>query len=125
MIELKVTSKMPSQIAFMHLFCYAYIPQGSYRFLFLSSLLYQSHANKQLHSVQPPFLVGEEVMSLFKKGRLDRISVFRGGLLRKKVLIFFRGVVDFTKKKNKLKSETFNDKKVYKQKCFSLSVLRI
>ena len=42
------------------------------------------------------------------EGELHKISVFRGGL-------------QFLHKKIKLKSEIFNEKKVYKQKCFSLS----
>ena len=50
----------------------------------------------------------------FEEGGLDRISIFRGGLLGKRA---YRGCSFYIK--NKLKSETFNDKKVYKQKFFS------
>ena len=45
-------------------------------------------------------------------GGLDRISIFRGGSLGKRGVTFFRGVdCSFYIKKNKLKSEIFNDKK--------------
>ena len=52
----------------------------------------------------------------FQKGGLDRISVFRGGVY----CWPFRGGCSFYIK-NKLKSETFNDKKVHKQKSFSVT----
>ena len=50
-------------------------------------------------SVEPPV-----------KGLLDRILIFRAGLLRKRVVTFFEGGYSFYMK-NKLKSEIFNDKK--------------
>ena len=54
----------------------------------------------------------------FKKGEgLDRTSVFRGGLLGKRWVTFFKegGGCNFSTK-NELKSGMFNDdKKVYKQ----------
>ena len=55
---------------------------------------------------------------IFKKMRLDRISVFRGGLLERRGDYLQDGGFYI---KNRLKSEIFNNKKVYKQKCFSLS----
>ena len=45
-----------------------------------------------------------------KGGELDRTSVFRGGLLRKRGVTFFRGGLQMFNKK-KLKSGRFNDKK--------------
>ena len=50
-------------------------------------------------------------------GGLDRISVFRGGVAGKEGVTFFKWLKFLQKKK----SEIFNDKKVYKQKYFSLS----
>ena len=47
---------------------------------------------------------------IFKKRGIDRISNFRGGLLGKRGLQFLH--------KNKIKSEIFNDKKIYKQMFF-------
>ena len=46
----------------------------------------------------------------FPKWGLDKTSAFRGGLLRKRRMSFFRGGCNFHVK-NKLKSEIFNDKK--------------
>ena len=64
-----------------------------------------------------PFLLGgvERPTSyqIFKKGRLDRISVLRGGLLEKSGLTFFRGELVVFFIKNKLKSEIVTDKKLY------------
>ena len=57
---------------------------------------------------------------IFIKGGLDRTSTFRGGLLGKRGVTFFRGGCNF-QIKSKLKSEIYNNKKVYKQKSFSLS----
>ena len=54
----------------------------------------------------------------FQKGRLDRISVFRRGLLGKRGSSFLGGLLMLHE--NKLKSEIMT-KKVYKQKCVSLS----
>ena len=75
------------------------------------------------HSVHPtPFCWGEGGWTsnqIFKKGGLDRNSTFRGGLLGKRGQLFSGGL-QFSYK-NKLKSEIYNDKKVYKQKYFSLS----
>ena len=64
----------------------------------------------------PPFCWegGVEPPTIFSKGGgLDRTSTLRGGLLEKRRVTFFRGVAIVTKK-SKLKSEIFNDKKVYK-----------
>ena len=46
---------------------------------------------------------------IFKKGSLDRTSTFRGGLLGKRGVTFFRAGVQLSH--NKLKSEIFDDKK--------------
>ena len=54
----------------------------------------------------------------FLNGGLDRILNFRGRLLGKTGVTIFGGLAVFIK--NKLKSEIFNGKEVYKQKCFSL-----
>ena len=65
-----------------------------------------------------PFLQGRgvEPPTKFSKkgGGLDRASTFRGGDFSQ----VGGGVATLTK--NKWKSEIFNDKKVYKQKYFSL-----
>ena len=70
-----------------------------------------------IHSVNlPSFCWGGRGLSLlpyFLNGGLDRISVFRGELLGKMGVNFFRGGCGFYIK-SKLKSEIFNDKKVYK-----------
>ena len=59
---------------------------------------------------------------IFEKGGIERSLVFRGGLVRKRGVTFLRGAggCDFYVK-NKLKSEIFNEKKVDKEKYFSLS----
>ena len=56
-----------------------------------------------------------------KKGELDRISIFRGSSWENQGDLFqgVRGCSLYIK--NKLKFEIFNDKKVHKQKYFSLS----
>ena len=75
-----------------------------------------------LHSVHsPPFLLGGGGRlnlrpNFQKKGEEgDRISIFRGGLLGKRWVTFFRekggARGDSFYIKNKLKSEIFNDKK--------------
>ena len=57
---------------------------------------------------------------IFKKGELERTSTFRGELLGKSGEgDFFQEELQFSHK-NKLKSEIFNDEKVYKQKFFSV-----
>ena len=74
-----------------------------------------------------PFLLwregGEPPTEFTKSGVLHRISIFRGGLLGKKGVTFFRGGVwgySFYIK-NKLKSEIFNDKKsLYTKMFFSI-----
>ena len=69
----------------------------------------------------PLFLQGGWTSNqILKKRGLNRTSTFRGGLLGKTGVTFFRGGCNFHMK-NKLKSKIFNDKKVYKQKYFSLS----
>ena len=64
--------------------------------------------------VGTPFLQrgGWASNQIFRKGGLDRTSTFRGGLLGKRGWLFSGGL-QFSHK-NKLKSEIFNDKKVYK-----------
>ena len=64
----------------------------------------------------------EPSTKLSKRGGLTGPQLLEGGLLRERGVTFFRGV-QFSH--NKLKSEIFNGKKVYKQKYFSLSQLRI
>ena len=54
---------------------------------------------------------------IFKKGGLDRTSTLRGRLLEKRDN-FFQGGVAILQKKNKLKSEIFNDKKSLWTKIF-------
>ena len=57
-------------------------------------------------------------IKFWKREGYYRNSTFRGGWLEKREVTFFRGL-QFSQKK--LKSEIFNDKKVYRQKYFSLS----
>ena len=53
---------------------------------------------------------GEPLIKFSKRGEgLDRSSVFRGGLLGKRGVTFFRGGCNFSTK-NKLESGIFNDK---------------
>ena len=80
------------------------------------------------HSVHPPpsllFDRGVEPPTKFQKGGgLDRTSTFTEGLLGKRGMTFFQGEGEGCNFyiKNKLRFEIFNDKKVYKQKYFSLS----
>ena len=79
-----------------------------------------------LHSVHPPpFLQeggggGEPSTKFSKRVSLIGPQLFRGGFAGKEGVTFFqRGCNCHIK--NKLKSEIFNDKKIYKQQCFSLS----
>ena len=75
------------------------------------------HLQVCLHSVHPPYSAGGggvEPPTKFSKRGLDRTSTFRGGLLGQRGVTFFRGGCNFHQK-NKLKSEIFYDKKVYKQ----------
>ena len=66
------------------------------------------------HSMNPPppFCWGVEPTAKFSKRGVKRISIYRG--------VTFLGGLQFLHL-NKLKSEIFSDKKVYKQKCSSLS----
>ena len=66
----------------------------------------------------PPFLLGgfESPTNFSKSGRLDRISIFRGGLLGTRG-DFFQGVCSFYIK-NKLKSQILIDKKSLSAKMF-------
>ena len=52
----------------------------------------------------------------FSKGGLDRTSAFRRELVKKTRVTFFRGVGFY--KKDKVKSEIFNDKKSFKTNFF-------
>ena len=66
-----------------------------------------------IHGVQPPlFCWAVETPTKFsKRGEgLDRISIFRGGLLGKRKG-FFSGGLQFLDTQKKLKSEIFNYKK--------------
>ena len=83
-------------------------------------------ASKDVHSVYHfPLSAGGgegEELSLqpnFQKGGLTGPQVLEGAA-GKEAMTFFSGGCNFHIK-NKLKSEIFNDKKVYKQKYFSLS----
>ena len=69
------------------------------------------------HSVHPlPFLLGGvEAPTKFSEREGAWHDLNRGGWF------FFSGRLLYFWHKNKLKSEIFNDKKVCKQKCFSLS----
>ena len=55
-----------------------------------------------------------------KGGGVDKISIFRGGMLVKREVIFSGKGCSFYIK-NKLKYEVFNDKKSLQTKVFSLS----
>ena len=73
------------------------------------------------HSVHPLFCWEEvEPPSKFseRRGGLDRTSIFRGGVAVKKGMTFFPGGTGGCcfNIKSKLKSEIFNNKKVYKEK---------
>ena len=72
---------------------------------------YSLKVNQQLsHSVNPSFFLlglGWTSYQIFKKGGLDRFSIFRGGLLGKSWRPFLGGLL-FLHKKNKPKSEIFN-----------------
>ena len=59
---------------------------------------------------------GVEPPTKFEKGGLDRTSTFRGGLLGKRGVTFFRG--GGVQLSHKLKSEIFNDKKSLYAKIF-------
>ena len=77
------------------------------------------------HSVHPPpFLQeggGVELTTKFSKQRgLDRTSTFRGVVAGKEGVTFFRGSCN-CHIRDRLKSEIFNGKTVYKKKYFSLS----
>ena len=76
-----------------------------------------------LHPPSPPphpFLLREGGLSfwpIFQKGGLDRISIFRGGLLGRRRTTLFRESCSFYIK-NKLKSQIFNNKKSLSSKMF-------
>ena len=73
----------------------------------------------------PPFCRGVEppTNDRVRGGGLDRTSTFRGEVAGKRGMTFFKGGGEGCNFyiKNKLRFEIFNDKKVYKQKYFSLS----
>ena len=61
---------------------------------------------------------------IFKKWGLDRTSTFRGGLVGKREVTFFREVLQFSQYTHKQKSKNLKylmTKKVDKEKYFSLS----
>ena len=71
----------------------------------------------------PHFLQGGRGLNLqpnFQKGRLDRISIFRGELLGKRGWTFSGGCSFYIK--NKLKSKIFNENKIMKENAFSLII---
>ena len=83
----------------------------------LISILSLYLSSEKLHRVHPSslFLGGWALYQIFKRERLDRISVLRsqdlrGWLLGKIGVTFFREGCSFYVK-NKLKSEIFNDEK--------------
>ena len=80
--------------------------------LLIGSMRFES----TVHTVHPPPL------SVGRRGVEPLTKIFKkeGGLTESQCFDFFQEVCSFYIK-NKLKSEIFNDKKVYKQKCFSLS----
>ena len=91
-------------------------------------MLWTCHIN----SVHPPPLTfcwlggrggGLNLLPNSQKGGLDSTSTLRGGLQEKRVVTFFRGVAIFTKKKNKLKSEIFNNKKSLNKNIFLWGIL--
>ena len=69
-----------------------------------SSYWFKYNNCSQVHSVHPPFLLGEGWLNLvpnFSKGGFGRTSTLREGLLVKRGVTFFRGgVAIFTKKLN-------------------------
>ena len=69
--------------------------------------------NNKPRCAPPPISAGGglSLQPNFQKGGLDRISTFRGRLLEKSRVTFFRGRGCNFHIKNKLKSEMFNDKK--------------
>ena len=68
----------------------------------------------------PFYIGGLSLQPDFQRwGVLDRTSAFRWMLLGKRGVTFFRAGLQFSHK-NKLKSESFNDEKNYKQKYFSV-----
>ena len=60
----------------------------------------------------------------FQKGGLKGPQFLEGGRWERGGLNFFRESFNFYRK-IKLKYEIFNDKKIFEQKCFSVSLLRI
>ena len=88
-------------------------------------------ANKEVllihtkHHPLPPGFPGvgskiETPIKFWKSGGLTGCQFAEGGSWEKAGYFFGEGGCSFYIK-NKLKSEIFNDKKVYKQKCFSQS----
>ena len=67
----------------------------------------------------PLFTGGWMSCQIFKKGVLTGPQFLEGGCWEKGGNLFQEGCSFYIK--NKLKSEIFNDKKFYEQKCFSLS----
>ena len=82
-----------------------------------------SSIKNNVHPLPPPhpvLLGGGDwtCYQIFKKGgKLDKTSTLRGGLLEKRGVTFLRGIA-ILQKKNKLKSEIFNDKK----KCINKNI---
>ena len=74
-------------------------------------------SQSKLHSVHPQTKV-EPLTKFYKKEGLTGPQLLEGVAGKEGVTLIRRGL-QFSHK-NKLKSEIFNDKKVYKQKYFSL-----
>ena len=83
--------------------------------------LLEAHHTHSVHP-PPPFLLGGRgrgfsLRPIFQKGGLDRISIFRVGLLGRRRTTLFRESCSFYIK-NKLKSQIFNNKKSLSSKMF-------
>ena len=118
-----------SQTGLIHLFWCLYITTRQLQDFYFCLLLFTKaiQTSNYIVCTHPFHYWGERggggggessLLSNLQKGELDRISVFREWLLRKRGWPFL-GVLQFLHK-NKLKSVIFNVKKVYKQKIFSV-----
>ena len=99
LIELKITSKMPSQIGLMHLFCYPYIPQGSYRiFLFVFPSLPEPY-KQAITYCAISISGGGRGDEPFQKGKAWQDLSFSRGVAQKKGADLFQGCCSFYKNK--------------------------
>ena len=96
-------------------------------FLRTATLFSHCYANYMIIIVcTPSFCWGgwgevEPLTKFSNRWALTGTQLWEGGCWKGGVTFFRRVAILQTKKKNKLKSEMFNDKKIYKQKYFSLS----